>query len=114
MSVLVANIFSSKFDCRPRPLYTGRPCMCMLYLLVVIYVACIIICMFYCSIYFNHSIYILVPHLPLYMYRHISLKKLHMPYVGMKCYKNEILKSSFLKALVLQTRASRAPAVKTS
>ena len=25
MSVLVANVFSSKFDCRPRPLY--RPCI---------------------------------------------------------------------------------------
>ena len=36
MSVLVAHIFFSKFDCRPRPLY--RPCMCMLYLLVLIYV----------------------------------------------------------------------------
>ena len=33
MSVLLVNIFSSKFDCRPRPLY--RPCMCMLYLLVL-------------------------------------------------------------------------------
>ena len=36
MSVLVANIFFSIFDCRPRPLY--RPCMFMLYLLVLIYV----------------------------------------------------------------------------
>ena len=36
MSVLVANIFSSKFDCRPRPLY--RPCMCMLYLVALIYI----------------------------------------------------------------------------
>ena len=36
MSVLWANIFSSKCDCRSRPFY--RPCMCMLYLPVLIYV----------------------------------------------------------------------------
>ena len=40
-SVMILEKFMySKFDCRPtcRPLYRSRPCMCMLYPLVLIYV----------------------------------------------------------------------------
>ena len=43
MSVLVANIFSSKFDCRPRPIYLGLSGACCIY---CVNLCVLVLCMF--------------------------------------------------------------------